>query len=183
MSVHAKCVTALVTAFVAAAAALGFAAAGEAPPRERVSAAITNYSRLSPQIATAGVLRAGGVAEAKGLGFVAVLDLRGPQEGTEIERRDVEAAGLKYFNIPVTTASPTDPQLAEFARLVEDAANYPLLVHCATANRVGAMWTLYRTKRGVPFATAAEEGRAIGMGTVRENAVRAIIGQPQLSPR
>jgi uncharacterized protein (TIGR01244 family) len=150
----------------------------EVPPRERVSRAVTNYTPLRPQIATAGVLLGGAVGELKGLGFTTILDLRGPQEGTQAERNAVTAAGLRYLNIPVTAATMSEAQLVEFARIVEDKSNYPLMIHCQSANRVGAMWTLYRAIRGAPFATALAEGRAIGMGPDRESAVRAQLGQP-----
>jgi hypothetical protein len=39
------------------------------------------------------------------------------------------SAGLRYSNIPMTNGLPTDAQIAEFGRIVEDAANYPILVH------------------------------------------------------
>jgi hypothetical protein len=47
-----------------------------------------------------------------------------------------------------------------------------VLVHCVSANRVGAMWTLYRTRQNIPLATAIAEGRAIGMQPTREADVR-----------
>jgi uncharacterized protein (TIGR01244 family) len=151
----------------------------EVPPRERVSRAITNYTPLRPQIATAGLLLDGAVGELKGLGFATILDLRGPQEGTEAERNAVTAAGLRYLNIPFTAATVSEAQLVEFARIVEDKNNYPLIIHCHSANRVGAMWTLYRAVRGAPFAMAVAEGRVIGLQADRERVVRAQLGQPQ----
>jgi uncharacterized protein (TIGR01244 family) len=152
----------------------------EVPPREQVSPAVTYYTPLRPQIATAGLLLDGAAAELKGLGFTSVLDLRGPQEGSEAERSALTAAGLRYFNIPFTAAAVTEPQLVEFARIVEDKSNYPLMIHCNTANRVGAMWTLYRTVRGAPFAVAVSEGRVIGLKPDRESVVRVQLGQPPL---
>ncbi len=81
---------------------------------------------------------------------------------------------MHYVNIPVTAGAPSDEQVDEFARIVEDAGNEPLLVHCASASRVGAMWTLYREERGAPVDTAVREGRAIGMHTDREAAPSSI---------
>ena len=76
--------------------------------------------------------------------------------------------------------APTDAQVEDFTRIVENSANRPILVHCHTANRVGAMWTLYRARKGVPFAIALEEGRTIGLQPGREKAVRARLGEPPL---
>lgn len=182
MRIHWKPTAAILTAILAA--ILAWTAAGraqsavEVPPREQVSRAVTYYTKVRPQIATAGLLLDGAVTELKGFGFTAILDLRGPQEGTEPERRAATAAGLRYFNIPFTGAAVSEAQLVEFARIVEDRNNYPLLIHCHTANRVGAMWTLYRAVRGAPFATALAEGRAIGLKADRESVVRAQLGQP-----
>ncbi|MEZ5789165.1 MAG: hypothetical protein R3D62_22385, partial [Xanthobacteraceae bacterium] len=73
---------------------------------------------------------------------------------------------------PVTEGLPSDAQLAAFGRVVEDSANAPILVHCVSANRVGAMWALHRTRQNIPLARAIAEGRAIGMKSTREADVR-----------
>ncbi len=150
----------------------------EVPASDRVSPAITYYRRVTPQIAAAGLLREGALADLKSLGFAMIVDLRGPQERSEAEQRAAAANAIRYANIPVTTAVPTDAQIVEFSRLVEDAGNYPMIVHCASANRVGAMWALYRAARGTPFDTALSEGRAIGMQPPREQAVRERLARP-----
>jgi len=158
---------------VIAVGAPALAGPAKAPFGDKVDRLITSYDRASPYIGTAGLLKAGGVAEAKRLGFVAILDLLGPDEagGVAAERAAAKAAGLRFFHIPVTTRAPTWDQVRAFAPLIEDRANYPILVHCETANRVGAMWAMYRVMRGVDAQVAIEEGRAIGL-TSREGAVR-----------
>jgi uncharacterized protein (TIGR01244 family) len=157
------------------------AAGSEVPFGDKVSSAIVNYNRTRPQIATSGLVREGGIGELKALGFTAIIDLRTPPEGTAAEKAAAAATGLRYFNIPVSKGTPRDDQVREFATLVEDVTNYPVLVHCASANRVGAMWTLYRVMKGIPFSIAVEEGRTVGMKLSRENAVRARLGQPPLA--
>lgn len=156
------------------------AAGAEVPFGEKVGRVFTNYDRIRPTIATAGLLKDGAVSDLKPLGFVAVLDLRGPKEGTASEKSAVESAGLRYFNIPVTERAPTGAQVEAFTRIVEDPANHPIVVHCHTASRVGAMWVLYQVRKGVPVAIAVEEGRTIGLQLDRENAVRARLVEPSL---
>ncbi|MGZ8329702.1 MAG: fused DSP-PTPase phosphatase/NAD kinase-like protein [Rhodoplanes sp.] len=78
----------------------------------------------------------------------------------------------------MTSGAPTEAQIAEFARIVEDARNAPLLVHCVTANRVGAMWALYRAQKGIPVLIALEEGRTIGLQPDREAELRKRLEQP-----
>lgn len=173
------------TAMLAVALALNFGgstvlaqSAAEVARADRVSPAVTHYSRVTPQIAAAGLLRDGAVPELKSLGFSTIIDLRGPEEGTDVERRAAIAVSLRYINIPVTGDVPTDDQIVEFARAVENAGNAPLLVHCVSANRAGAMWVLYRAARGAPSETALAEGRAIGLQGARENAVRQRLAKP-----
>jgi uncharacterized protein (TIGR01244 family) len=159
----------------AAAQAVGI----EVPFGDKVGPALTNYNRLRPKIATAGLLKDGAISQIKLLGFTAILDLRTSEEGTDVEKKAVEAAGLRYFNIPVKDV-PSDAQVEEFARIVEDVAHFPILIHCGSAGRVGAMWTLYRARNGIQISIAVDEGRTIGMKRDREDAVLKRLGHPAL---
>lgn len=99
-------------------------------------------------------------------GFRAVLNLRTEKEGVDLarERELVEKSGMKYINIPVNGADPKKEQVDEFLQVVKDKANYPLLIHCASANRVGAFWMIYRV---VEFdwseEKALEEATQVGL--------------------
>lgn len=162
-------------------AAPAWAAEAQAPFGDKVSAALKNYNRASPMIGSAGVLGEGGVAEAKALGFAAILDLRTAEEGAAEEEATAKSVGIPYYNIAVATKSPTDDQVTAFAAIIEDAENLPILVHCESANRVGAMWALYRAGKGVPAEIAVEEGRTLGLKPSREVAVRERLGLPPLT--
>jgi protein tyrosine/serine phosphatase len=72
----------------------------------------------------------------------------------------------------VTDGLPTPFQIIEFAHVVEDPDNAPLLIHCASANRVAAMWALYRALKGIPDEIALEEARTIGLRPDLEADVR-----------
>lgn len=149
-----------------------------APFGDLVGPAFSYYNRAAPNIGSAGVLKEGGVAEAKALGFKTILDLRTSEEGADAERALAADVGIAYLNLAVATKAPTPEQVAAFARIVEDPANLPILVHCETANRVGAMWALYRASRGVPAMVAVEEGRTLGLKPSREKAVRERLDLP-----
>lgn len=164
-------------AVISVAMLAAFPARAQTPTREvpfgdRAGGFAVNYTRLKPSVATAGQLRPGAIAGIKALGFATIVDLRTPEEGAGIEQKAAEEAGLRYFNIPVMHGVPTETQVAEFARIVEEPSNAPLLIHCASANRVGAMWALYRAQRGIPEAIALEEGRTAGLTPEREAEVR-----------
>ncbi len=158
------------------------AATPQAPFGDKVSAAILNYNRALPQVGTSGAYTADAVAEIKALGFAAAVELRADdEEGVAANAEALKAAGIRYFHLPVTTKAPTETQVAEFARIVADPANQPLLLNCQSANRVGAMWALYRAGQGVPPEVAIEEGRTAGLTPSREGAVRERLGLAPLA--
>jgi len=132
---------------------------------------LMRYYRATPHIATSGALTHDSIQELVKHSFNTVIDLRTESEGTPGEKKAVEAAGMTYINIPVTNDGVNEMQLATFKRALEQASP-PILIHCATGNRAGAMWTAYRLKEGIPPETAFKEGRAAGMNAGMEEKIR-----------
>ncbi|MDH3663002.1 MAG: protein tyrosine phosphatase family protein [Alphaproteobacteria bacterium] len=153
----------------------------QAPYGDQVSAAFKNYLRASPYVGTAGAIAEGGFDEAKRLGYKTVINLNTADEGAVEEDGRVRNAGLDYLSIEVSAKAPTPEQVETFAGYVNDPSKYPILVHCMSSNRVGAMWTLYRAASGVPSEIAIQEGRTVGLKPSREAAVRTELGLPQLA--
>lgn len=145
--------------------------AAEQTPYSNQVKAVTNYNRATAQVATAGTLGESGVQELADKGFKTIIDLRTEVEGTLAEKQAVEAAGMHYINIPVTSAGINDTQLEAFTNVIEQAAT-PVLLHCASGNRAGAIWTAYRLSKGVAPAIAFEEGRKAGMQISMEEKIR-----------
>jgi tyrosine-protein phosphatase SIW14 len=61
-------------------------------------------------------------------------------------RGRAEQAGMKYFQIPMTTHEPpTAAKLAEYMSIVNDPARQPVYVHCVGGrHRTGVMTAAYR---------------------------------------
>ena len=78
------------------------------------------------------------------LGVKTVIDLQ--HDGDPGEQKLVEAAGMKFHRIKMTTREePTKEQVASFLKLVDDPANQPVYVHCAGGrHRTGVMTAIYR---------------------------------------
>ena len=149
---------------------------GEAPFADALGSLVEHYDRRTPAIASSGEIRESAYGRLAELGFTSILDLRVPEEGAEKERLDVEARGMRYFNIPMGYAIPSEDEIAAFKRIVEDEENLPLLFHGVFANRAGSMWALYRARSGIPVDQAYEEGRTAGLKGRRAEAVRAALG-------
>ena len=79
----------------------------------------------------------------KALGINTVIDLT---DNTPDEKRQAEAAGLHYVNIAITDKQdPSDAQIAQFLKLVNDPATGKFYVHCAGGrHRTGVMGAVYR---------------------------------------
>ena len=136
---------------------------------------VKNYGQAAPYVGTGGVLADGAMAELSELGFKSVVSLLTEEENAE-EAGEAEAAGLAFTRIGVSTTAPTRDQVERFAEIMADASRYPVLVHCGSSNRVGAIWALYRAEQGVPAEIAIQEGRTVGLKPSREGAVRERLG-------
>jgi protein tyrosine phosphatase (PTP) superfamily phosphohydrolase (DUF442 family) len=101
----------------------------------------------------------------KGLGIKTVVDLRHPGELTAFdERATVEGLGLAYLSLPFQGASEMSDPVLDRARELLRTAERPLLFHCASANRVGAVWLPYRVlDEHQGFEGARAEAREIGL--------------------
>ncbi|MFN2491579.1 MAG: tyrosine-protein phosphatase [Pyrinomonadaceae bacterium] len=78
------------------------------------------------------------------LGIKTVIDLT--DNSKEREQPAVEAAGMRYINIPIVDrAYPTIDQANEFLRVTGDPATGKFYVHCAGGrHRTGVMAAVYR---------------------------------------
>lgn len=144
----------------------------QVPFGSELQSSIKNYNRATSTLATSGTISTGGVKELAEKGFATIIDLRTENEGTAEEKKNVESAGMSYINIPVTGAGINHKQLAAFTKAIENKPA-PILVHCASGNRVGALWTTYRLSKGINSKIAFEEGRTAGMKPRLEEKVRA----------
>jgi protein tyrosine phosphatase (PTP) superfamily phosphohydrolase (DUF442 family) len=95
-------------------------------------------------IAAAGQPRPEQIKALADAGFKSIIDLRAPSEPRGFdEKAEAGKAGLTYENIPVTPATLDDSDFDRLRELLNDKANKPAVVHCASANRVGALLIPY----------------------------------------
>ena len=121
---------------------------------------------LDDSFATAGQPSERAFTKVAASGFRSVLSLRTADEGIDLkrERSLVEENGLRYFNIPVVSSAPRPEQADEFIKLVKEKSNHPMLINCASANRVGAFMMIYRVlEQGWSEEKALDEALKIGL--------------------
>jgi protein tyrosine/serine phosphatase len=138
--------THLLAASIALSPAMGAAAtpAAAAANISAVRSAIDNFGQISESYYRGSQPDGADYATLAALGIKTVIDLQA--DGSPAEKRLVEAAGMTFHRISMTTrTAPTGDQLAEFLEIVSDPANQPVYVHCAGGrHRTGVMTAVYR---------------------------------------
>lgn len=118
-----------------------------------------------PGVATGGQPSAAAWPQLADAGYRTVVDLRAPIEprGHE-EPASVRAAGLEYIAIPVSQPTLGDSEFDNFREIVRAPERRPILVHCATSNRVGALLLPYfALDQGMPLADATRLAQTAGL--------------------
>ena len=127
---------------------------------------IRNARRVFPGILTGGQPTNAQLIEAQQKGFKTIINLRSAAEmqGSN-EPEQVRALGMNYITIPVAGAG--DINHLNSQRLVEalrDQKQHPVLVHCASGNRVGALFALdAAVGAALPIEQAIAVGKLAGM--------------------
>ena len=106
-------------------------------------------------------------------GYVAVVDMRGPNEnrGLEDEQAVVEELGMKYIPFPVTTQGQISFDIARDLDGVLQSIDGPVLLHCGSGNRVGAVLALRHSLGGAGDEDSLAYGKNAGL-TRLENVVK-----------
>ena len=98
-------------------------------------------------------------------GYVAIVDMRGPDEdrGMDDEKGVVEGLGLEYIAFPITSEDELSFDRARELDELIKSYDGPVLVHCASSNRVGAMLALRHSLSGASDEEARQHGREGGL--------------------
>ena len=121
---------------------------------------VPNLCTPQPDLLACGMPSEQDLQDAAKKGIKTVINLC-PQEETPASESDqVAALGMHYVNIPIRGAQDLPRDAArQLAALMEDCNNHPLLVHCRSANRVGALVAL---KEYWYSGKSADEALAMG---------------------
>ena len=151
--------------FVLTSAVVAAAVALNAQKMERPG--ITNYTKVDAVVACGGATETSALEGLKKDGFKAVINLREASEaGANIEENaaKAKALGLNYIHIPFSGQAPQAKTFDDFLAAVSNKANQPVYIHCASANRVGAVWLVKRVMQdGWEVPKATEEAKMIGL--------------------
>ena len=99
------------------------------------------------------------------LGVKSVITLRPRWELDWDEAAEVKKLGMKYYQVPFRAPETlTDEVFDRVRQLLGGQAPRPLLLHCRSAGRVGAVWIPFRVlDQKVALETALAEAEKVGL--------------------
>lgn len=155
-----------------------FAAEESAEPAEEL---LPNQVRVSDQILVGGQPSIEQLEALHAAGYRTVLNLRTEQEEGPAGA-EAETLGLMFHRLPIAGEDGLDEENARlFATLLEEADG-PVVVHCGSGNRVGALFAL---KAFYVDGMDADEALAVGLAsglTSLEPSVRRHLEQARSDP-
>lgn len=103
----------------------------------------------------------------KARGIKRIISLRTDGELDWDEKGIVESLGIEFHSIPFRAPdSLTDEVFNKLRNTLQTAGDGATLLHCGSANRVGAVWMAHRVlDEGVDVETAYDEAREIGLNS------------------
>jgi uncharacterized protein (TIGR01244 family) len=112
-------------------------------------------------------------------GVSVVIDLRGRDEPRGYDEPALaRSLGVRYVSLPITGAEDLTPANAAALEEALDSAEGPVLLHCASGNRVGALLAMAAAQEeGATPDAAFALGRAAGLGSLAP-VVRERLGLP-----
>jgi protein tyrosine/serine phosphatase len=133
-----------VVAILALVFALSTAAIAQKKENHHSNVKIKNFGQMDERFFRGARPKAEDLKALAALGVTTIIDLT--DNSREYEQPAVEAAGLKYINIPMVDKSyPSLDQVNEFMKIVNDPSTGKFFVHCAGGrHRTGVVGAVYR---------------------------------------
>jgi tyrosine-protein phosphatase SIW14 len=130
------------------------------------SEALPNFARVNERLYRGGQPTKEAFKKLADLGVNTIINLRSGDERAASEQANVEAAGLRYFNIPFKRRGrPTEAQIVQVLSLIDDKENGVVFLHCHKGeDRTGMVVALFRIMHdGWTDQQAIREAEQLGM--------------------
>ena len=139
------------------------------------SAEITNFRAPEEMVFASGQPTSEQIQTLADAGIRHVVSLRADGEIDWDESDLVSSAGMEFHSIPVAGADGVTSDNAQtLDQLLAQLDGQPVLLHCGSSNRVGALRAMTARDGGASLEDALAEGRRWGM-TRMEETVREIL--------
>jgi len=139
---------------------------------------VPNFHQVNEHIYRGAQPKGAGWNSLAELGIKTVIDLRPESEHScKAEKRAVEAAGMRYVNVPLSEmAAPPDAKVSQALALLDDSPG-PVFVHCRRgADRTGTVIACYRIAHGGwSNRQALQEAVSFGMSWIEVGMRRYVL--------
>jgi protein tyrosine/serine phosphatase len=105
---------------------------------------IKNFGKMDERFYRGAQPKEEDYKDLKALGIKTIIDLQ--DSPTNYEKRDVEALGMRYVNIPMSdSVYPKEESISAFLKLINDPTTGVFFAHCAGGrHRTGVVGAIYR---------------------------------------
>ncbi|MDX6557047.1 MAG: tyrosine-protein phosphatase [Blastocatellia bacterium] len=105
---------------------------------------IKNFGKMDERFYRGAQPKEEDYKDLKALGIRTIIDLQ--DSPTNYEKRDVEALGMRYVNIPMSdSVYPKEESISAFLKLINDPTTGVFFAHCAGGrHRTGVVGAIYR---------------------------------------
>jgi len=105
--------------------------------------------------------------QAKKGGVVAVVNMRHASELKDFDEAALlDELDLEYITLPWNGADELTDEIFDRSREILNTVPRPVLVHCSSSNRIGAVWIPWRVlDGGISYEHALAEAKMIGLRT------------------
>jgi protein tyrosine/serine phosphatase len=105
---------------------------------------IKNFGKMDERFYRGAQPKEEDYKDLKALGIKTIIDLQ--DSPTNYEKRDVEAIGMRYVNIPMSdSVYPKEESISAFLKLINDPTTGVFFAHCAGGrHRTGVVGAIYR---------------------------------------
>ena len=170
-------------ALMAALAALAAAPLAAQIPESVDASEIPYYRVLHPGLAVGDQPSPQALMRLEEMGFKTVVNLRTRQEGAGEQDQLVRALGLDSVWVPVSGRTFSIDDVEAVERVLADPERGPVLLHCASSERVGAVWAAIQVREGRSLEEGKAAGRAAGLTSPRLwEAVLRVLGMDDPPP-
>jgi tyrosine-protein phosphatase SIW14 len=152
---------------------LAVAAFGQQP------AGVSNFHIVDQQVYRGAQPTSQGFESLAKMGVKTVIDLREADDLALAEKKQVEADGMRFVNIPMRGMHrPTPADVARALALFGDTSSGPVFVHCKRgADRTGTVVACYRISRyHWENHKALDEARTYGMSWFQRAMMHYVLG-------
>lgn len=129
---------------------------------------LPNFHQINAKLYRGGQPKEKGFELLAGLGIKTVINLRDDDERARAEEKEVLAAGMRYFNVPLDDlfGRPSEEKMELILSIINAEENQPVFIHCRRgADRTGTVIAVYRISHyGWTSQEAMSEAKRHGMG-------------------